>query len=80
MRLLDLLDVAAVVGAVGDSVTGYVHGSGHPAHPQPTVGDHGELNTERRWERDCREKKMTNKWSVQCNNLFYAVFLFDAGC
>lgn len=50
-----LLDFTAVVGAVGDSVAGDVHGSGRPAHPQHAVGDHGELNTQWLGERDCGE-------------------------
>lgn len=37
-----LLDVAPMVGAVGDSVTGNVIGSWNPAHPHHTVGDHWE--------------------------------------
>lgn len=49
----DLLDVAAVVGAVGDSVAGDVVGSWHPAHPQHTVGDRRKLHAHRRWKRDC---------------------------
>lgn len=52
----DLLDVAAVVGAVGDSVAGDVIGSWHPAHPQHTVGDHRKLNTHWWRKRDCGEK------------------------
>lgn len=45
-----LLDVAAVVGAVGDSVAGDIHSSGHPAHPQHTVRDHRELNAHWWWD------------------------------
>lgn len=51
-----LLDVTAMVGAVGDSVAGDIVGSRHPAHPQHTVGDHRKLNTHWRWERDCGEE------------------------
>lgn len=54
---VNLLDITAVVGAVGDSVAGDVIGSRHPAHPQHAVGDHRKLNTHWRWERDCGGKK-----------------------
>lgn len=52
-----LFDIAAVVGAVGDSVAGDVHGCWCPAHPQRAVGDHWEMNAGWDRERDYRDKE-----------------------
>lgn len=45
-----LLDITAVVGTVCDSMARGVHSTGHPAHPQYTVGDHRELKPD--WRRE----------------------------
>ncbi len=70
---INLFDVTAVVGAVDDPVPGDVCGSGHPAHPQHTVGDHRELNAQRWWERDCSAKQRTFILSVLLRSNFARV-------